>query len=177
YMVYSGVRKQSEMISYRVIIQSEKDPMILENRIEAFLEMFRVVLEQIPEQEFNKHKAALIAKLTEKLKNLSQESSKLWSTITSQYYDFDQNENDALMVGTFEKAELLDFFDTNLSANTPNRRKISVHMRSQQISTLTEYSLKIASKIIHDEDVAQFKSKLELTKLPEPVNSINTWII
>ncbi|KAJ3270626.1 Insulinase (Peptidase M16) [Terramyces sp. JEL0728] len=177
YMVYSGVRKQSEMISYRVIIQSERDPMFLEGRIESFLQMFRTVLQQLSQSEFEKHKSALIAKLTEKLKNLQQESSRLWSNITSQYYDFEQNESDALTVGSFAKAELIEFFDTYLSAENLNRRKISVHMRSQRIPVMIDHDFKIKSRIIKDDEVMQFKAQMELTNLPKPIHSISTWII
>lgn len=42
YMVFSGLRKSTGAIGFRVIIQSEKDPAYLESRVNAFLEMMRV---------------------------------------------------------------------------------------------------------------------------------------
>ena len=44
YIVSSGVRKQTGMISFRIIIQSDKHPLFLEARIEKFLSTLRVCL-------------------------------------------------------------------------------------------------------------------------------------
>jgi insulysin len=44
YLVFSGVRKQPGMMGFRIIIQSERDPIYLENRIEAFLIRLEVCL-------------------------------------------------------------------------------------------------------------------------------------
>ena len=41
-MVFSGLRKQTGVIGYRVIVQSEKDAAFVESRIEAFIEKMRV---------------------------------------------------------------------------------------------------------------------------------------
>lgn len=42
YMVFSGQRKQ-QMLSFRIIVQSEKDPVFIESRIDAFLLIFQVL--------------------------------------------------------------------------------------------------------------------------------------
>ena len=42
YIVSSGLRKQTGMISFRIIIQSDRDPLFLESRIEQFLSALRV---------------------------------------------------------------------------------------------------------------------------------------
>lgn len=42
YIVHSGVRKQTGMTSFRIMIQSEQDPLYLEYRIETFLLRFLV---------------------------------------------------------------------------------------------------------------------------------------
>jgi insulysin len=45
------------------------------------------------ESEFEGHKRSLITKRLEKLKNLDQESSRLWSYIDSEYLDFELGES------------------------------------------------------------------------------------
>jgi insulysin len=42
YIVFSGIRKQTGMVGLRIIVQSEKCPWILEDRINSFLQTFRV---------------------------------------------------------------------------------------------------------------------------------------
>jgi insulysin len=93
YVVFSGARTTSTTIGYRFIIQSEKTPDYLESRIDSFLVTFADTLEKMSESEFEGHKRSLITKRLEKLKNLDQESSRLWSYIDSEYFDFELGES------------------------------------------------------------------------------------
>lgn len=74
---------------FRILIQSEKDCNYLEERIDNFLVNFDKELEEISEDDFNKHKIGLINKRLEKLKNLSEESGRLWHHVSSEAFDFD----------------------------------------------------------------------------------------
>ncbi len=89
YVVFSGARSTPTTIGYRFIIQSEKTPEYLESRIDSFLTNFLKVIEKMTDSEFESHKRSLITKRMEKLKNLDQESSRLWSYIDSEYLDFE----------------------------------------------------------------------------------------
>jgi insulysin len=89
YVVFSGARSTPTTIGYRFIIQSEKTPDYLESRIDSFLTNFLKVIEKMTDSEFESHKRSLITKRMEKLKNLDQESSRLWSYIDSEYFDFE----------------------------------------------------------------------------------------
>lgn len=89
YVVFSGARTTTTSIGYRFIIQSEKTPEYLESRIDNFLTIFGKTLADMSESDFEGHKRSLIAKRLEKLKNLDQESGRLWSYIDSEYLDFE----------------------------------------------------------------------------------------
>jgi insulysin len=89
YVVWSGVRVSETTLAYRVIIQSEKTPEYLESRIDAFLESYEKTIGDMTETDFEGHKRSLITKRLEKLKNLSQESGRLWSHIDGEYFDFE----------------------------------------------------------------------------------------
>lgn len=89
YVVFSGARPTPTTIGYRFIIQSEKTANYLESRIDSFLTGFKETLEKMTDAEFEGHKRSLITKRLEKLKNLDQESSRLWSYIDSEYLDFE----------------------------------------------------------------------------------------
>jgi insulysin len=93
YVVFSGASVHNTSIGFRILIQSEKTPKYLESRIDAFFESFRKQLEEMSEEQFSKHKTSLINKRSERLKNLSQESSRFWSHILSEAYDFKQGKN------------------------------------------------------------------------------------
>ena len=88
YVVFSGARLTSTTIGYRFIIQSEKTPEYLEGRIDSFLAGYAEIMANMSETEFEGHKRSLVTKRLEKLKNLDQESSRLWSHIDGEYFDF-----------------------------------------------------------------------------------------
>lgn len=89
YVVFSGSRMARATMQYRVIIQSERTPQYLEQRIESFLDGFRTTLNNMSEADFEGHKRSLITKRLEKMKNLDQESNRLWTHIDSEYFDFE----------------------------------------------------------------------------------------
>lgn len=89
YVVFSGVRPTATILGYRFIVQSERNPEYLESRIDAFLTGYRSTLESMTDSEFEGHKRSLITKRLEKLKNLGQESGRLWTHIASEYLDFE----------------------------------------------------------------------------------------
>jgi insulysin len=89
YVVFSGARTSATTIGYRFIIQSEKTPEYLESRIDSFLAGFESVMEKMLDSDFEGHKRSLITKRLEKLKNLDQESGRLWSHIDNEYFDFE----------------------------------------------------------------------------------------
>lgn len=52
YMVFSGARRQNAVEGYRVIVQSERHPLYLESRIEAFLANMKVIFGGVPFPSF-----------------------------------------------------------------------------------------------------------------------------
>ena len=88
YVVFSGARTTATTIGFRFIIQSEMSPEHLESRIDAFLTDYADSMKSMTEVELEGHKRSLITKRLEKLKNLDQESGRIWSHIDSEYLDF-----------------------------------------------------------------------------------------
>ncbi|MCJ1484182.1 Insulinase (Peptidase M16), partial [Schaereria dolodes] len=94
YIVFTGARTAATTMGYRVIIQSERSPEYLEERINAFLASFANSLKNMPQEEFDSLRKSLINKRLEKIKNLDQESGRFWNHIGSEHFDFLQAEND-----------------------------------------------------------------------------------
>jgi insulysin len=95
YVVWSSYRVFATTLGYRVLIQSERQPSYLEERIEAFLKGFGTVLQEMDDEEFEGHKRSLVNKRLEKVKDLTQESNRMWSAIGSEYFDFEQGKSTA----------------------------------------------------------------------------------
>jgi insulysin len=72
----------------RIIVQSEKKPGYLEERVEAFLEEMKTELEEMTDEVFVSHKSGLGKKWLEEDKNLDDEASRLLTQIATGHLDF-----------------------------------------------------------------------------------------
>ncbi|ODQ53020.1 a-pheromone processing metallopeptidase Ste23 [Saitoella complicata NRRL Y-17804] len=132
YSVWSGARKTTTAMGFRVIIQSERNTDYLESRIESFLVQLRGIIADMKDEEYQTHVKSIIDKKTEKLKNLGQETSRYWQHILSGYYDFHQLDADVENLKTISKDDLLRYYDEYVMPGSATRRKLSVHMQSQK---------------------------------------------
>jgi insulysin len=72
----------------RIVIQSEKKPGYLEERVEVFLDEMKVKLEAMAEDEFALHRSGLEKKWLEADKNLPEEVAKYIVQLNSGHWDF-----------------------------------------------------------------------------------------
>ncbi|KAI5476508.1 a-pheromone processing metallopeptidase ste23 [Pseudohyphozyma bogoriensis] len=138
YVVSSGTRRAIAFQGLRVIVQSEKDPVFVEGRLNVFWENFKEVLDKMTEEEIDKYKTTVINKKLEDHKNMWHESSHFWLGIQSGYYDFEQHERDAEQIKTLTKKDIVDFFHTYFFAS-PERpiRRMTAHIRSHRLQPET----------------------------------------
>ncbi|CAG8531352.1 10171_t:CDS:10, partial [Cetraspora pellucida] len=148
YYVWSTVEEGTGSIAIKIGVQSEKDPIYLENRIEEFLIKLQTIIENMPEEEYKKEIASLISKKLEKSKNLGEESYKHWYHIHSGYYEFDKVEIDVSNLRKITKADLLDFYKTYIHPRSPVQKKLSIHLKSKNLALLKRFDL-IDIKILH----------------------------
>ncbi|KAJ3281261.1 Insulinase (Peptidase M16) [Rhizoclosmatium sp. JEL0117] len=190
YIVFSGIRKQTGMISFRILVQSERGPAYIEERSELFLRSLRTTILEMSEIEFKKNIEAVVFNLLEKDKNMAQEAHRLWGSISNKYYDFDQEERDAQMVTTITPQDLLEFFDTYISPDSRTRRILSIHLHSskakpeecvvtpREINQVSDSSDEIVTsrRIIVDENgVSELKASMELSKSPVPYTNLGVF--
>ncbi|TCD63052.1 hypothetical protein EIP91_006039 [Steccherinum ochraceum] len=147
-------------------IQSLKSPSFLEERVDAFLKQFRDSLAVMTPEDFQSQKDGLIMKLLEREKNLREETSRFWNHIKSGYYDFLEHETDSVTVNDLTLQEVLVAFDRYALPSSRTRKKMSVHLKSQQLKTSQDVSA--AATLIHDEYL--FKAGLVCSTAAIPVN-------
>ena len=131
YVVWTGAKVNSTTMGYRVIIQSERPTAYLEERINAFLAFFEQSLQSMSAEDFEAHKKSLVNKRLEKMKNLHQETSRLWAYISSEYYDFWQRDKEAEHIRSLSKSAMIEFFNHYIHPTSQNRAKLSIHMVAQ----------------------------------------------
>ncbi|KAI8426703.1 hypothetical protein MSG28_014409 [Choristoneura fumiferana] len=172
YIVFSGVRRSNGVQGLRVIVQSDRHPAYLEQRIEAFLKGAQEYLEEMSEEEFVKHRAALAAQRLERPKRMSTKASQMWSEISAQVYNFDRPRVEVEVLNTINKEELIQFYKEHISDSSKNRQKLSVYIVSTaeggagtEENGDSKMPEKEPIKII---DLVEFKSRRRLYAHPAP---------
>ncbi|KAL2694046.1 hypothetical protein Neosp_000616 [[Neocosmospora] mangrovei] len=192
YIVFSGPRVFSTTYGFRFLIQSEMTPEFLDSRIEAFLRRYVETLEKMSDTEFEGHKRSLVIRRLEKLRNLDQESSRHWSQITSEYYDFELAQRDAEQVKKLTKPEMVEFFNKYFDPASSDRARLSIHLHAQGKAEGVEKRQEEAQKKADEEapagdvpsavstaveitDVRVFKANLPASSGARPVKDVSEY--
>ncbi|CAN8096702.1 unnamed protein product [Discula destructiva] len=164
YIVFSGLKTSTTTLGFRFLIQSEKTTQYLESRIDSFLSNYINTLEQMGDTDFESHKRSLVIKLLEKMKNLDQETNRLWSQISNEYYDFGSSMRIADQVKQLTKADMVAFFKHYIDPASPKRAKLAIWMLAQaksDVSTKQITELVKALNLNSTETEAQAASDLQ----------------
>lgn len=166
YLVASGPRRSNGVQGIRIIVQSDRPPLFLDSRIEAFLVYIQNYIQEMSDAEFESNKTALAARRLEKPKKLAQLASKYWMEILSQQYNFDRDKIEVACLEALTKDDLLTFFKEHIAAGAPYRKKLSVHIKcSGQGDTSEETSPTNGPMWI--KNITEFKRSLGLYPLPK----------
>ncbi|CAG8625900.1 11505_t:CDS:10 [Acaulospora morrowiae] len=149
YSVYCYSNELVGAMEFRVVIQSEKDTIYLENRIEEFLKGLQETIESFSDKEYNRHVNALIERNLENDKNLREETRRYWRIIYSGYYEFNRVKIDTEYLRELKKSELLEFYKTYIHPKSSTQKKISIHLRSQNTKLINELN-SIDVKKLHE---------------------------
>ncbi|WVQ84726.1 hypothetical protein IAT38_006883 [Cryptococcus sp. DSM 104549] len=131
YIVSGHAYQSSGSMGYSVIVQSERDPVFVETRVEAFLDSLKELIGEMSDEDFEKHKQSLIAKKEEKPKNLGEETKRYWGRIQDRYFEFSKRENDVSVLRKTTKQDVLNVLMTHIHTSSPTRAKLSIHLKSQ----------------------------------------------
>ncbi|KAI8989729.1 insulin-degrading enzyme [Trametes punicea] len=137
----------------RVVVQSERQPAYLEQRVEAFLREMYERLGTMPDAEFQEHKVALQKRWREAPKNLGEEVNRYWSHIEQGYLDFYRRDNDADLLDNITKGDILTLFRSHVDPSSTARSKLSVHVQSQKprpakisVAAMEAFAKKVADR-------------------------------
>ncbi|KAJ3192026.1 Insulinase (Peptidase M16) [Irineochytrium annulatum] len=131
YVAWCSVRSSATEVGFRVLVQSEKNPAYLEERIEAFLARMRMLIVEMDDDEYKRNVDTLAAKLLQTDKNQHETTSRLWTAIETGSYDFESDRRDAERVRGVSKVDLVRFYDERIDKHGTMRRKLSVQIWSK----------------------------------------------
>ncbi|XP_032591237.1 insulin-degrading enzyme isoform X1 [Drosophila grimshawi] len=174
YIVFSGVRKMNGANGFRIIVQSAKHPSFIEDRIENFLQTYLQIIEDMPLDEFARHKEALIVKKLEKPKTIFQQFSTFYGEIAMQTYHFEREEAEVAILRKINKSDFVDYFKKFIANDGDERRVLSVHivstLKDPNAPTSEEDDSTVTSMERHKpiSDILAFKSCKELYPIAMP---------
>lgn len=179
YVVYCTVRRNSGVQGLEVIVQSDRLPQYVDDRVEAFLHHMNTFLQDLCDEDFIKHVNALVTKKLEKTKNINEQNDKYWSEIDSNTYNFNRDAIEVARLRKINKSDVIKFFQEFIAKGAPHRRKMSIHVVPSSASELSSEVLNPESvellpvppnlpKPCLVEDIAAFKRQTGLYPLPKP---------
>ncbi|KAK4058930.1 metalloprotease [Microbotryomycetes sp. JL221] len=151
YIVSSGSRRSIAFMGLRVIVQSEKDSLHVESRIENFWKEFLKTFKTMNSIDFEKYKMAVINRKLEDHKNMWEESSHFWLHIHSGWYDFEQRTREIDIIKSLTLQDMVEFFEKHFfgSIEQPIRR-LTVYLDSLRLQP--ETLIKIANLVQQEFD-------------------------
>lgn len=176
YIVFSGIRKSNGVQGLRVIVQSDKHPQYLDERIESFIEEMETYIKDMDNEEFKRHRESLALQKLEKPKQLGAHSTIFWSEITSQQYHFKRAEVEVSHLRTLDKESVLEYYRNYIKIGAPNRKKLSINVISmaEDGAGKTEenkFERSLMPTVI--KDITSFKSSHEMFPLVQPYINIS----
>ena len=112
YVVGMSYSRFDEVAGLKASIQSSvAGPVVLQERIEAFLHDFRTTLAQMPAEEFDTVRQGLIDDILEREERLSARSSRYARELSRGFVDFDSRERAAAALEAVTQAQVLDVLD------------------------------------------------------------------
>jgi len=129
YVVWSGTSRENGVHGFRVIIQSDlKDPVVLDQRIEAWIASFEKEFRNMPEEEFVKYREGLIVQKLDKDKSLKEETTRWRTEIEFPHTQkFDRAKREAEAIEKLSKDDILNFYKKYI-AQGGSRAKLSVQI-------------------------------------------------
>lgn len=90
YVVHSTARLFTTEWSFFILVQSERDPVYLESRVVAWLDGLEKYLDEMSDAQFESFRGGLVKSRLQKLKNMAEESARLWARVSRESYEFDR---------------------------------------------------------------------------------------
>ncbi|KAI0306722.1 Metalloenzyme, LuxS/M16 peptidase-like protein [Multifurca ochricompacta] len=165
----------------RIVVQSERGPVYLEERVEAFLDHMKGVIENMTDEQFVEQKNGLERKWREVVKNLNEEVSRFWAQIDSGYLDFMRHIEDAEFLEAVSKHDVLSLFLTRVHPFSKTRSKLSIHAHAQKPRPkhVSRAAADAFAHLIHEHGIqfgdADWNSSLYADGEPTDVQFIAFW--
>lgn len=126
YIAASFKRVFRSTMWFVILVQSEETTDYLDQRIESFIQkVAKQIITDLSEEELQIQIESVIARCTEKYRNVEDENDSYWGSISSGYYDFYKRQEIAEMARTIKKEEIVSTFHKHIIE--PTRTRVGLH--------------------------------------------------
>ncbi|KAG5439622.1 hypothetical protein PCANB_002199 [Pneumocystis canis] len=150
YLVKSYLEQTASLIGYSIAIQSERQPHVLEARINTFFKDFMSYLEKLTDEDFSIYVNSIINSFKALYKNMIEEAKSIKSRIYLGTYTPRMVNNYIETYKSITKDEVIELYKNSFYRNaTSPRKKFSQHLSSSlnsDIYNLFDISLKKLSE-------------------------------
>lgn len=153
YVVSHGTELSQGVMGLRFLIQSERPPIYLDDRIETFIENHArpYLNNSMTLDDFERHKQSLITQILTKKRQLAEETESYWREIESQIRDFEHTKLDAeLLRQDIGPLDLQLFASRFVWKDASERRKLAVHIWPNTAFTADAYVKYNGGQVIKD---------------------------
>ncbi|CCE61898.1 hypothetical protein TPHA_0B02260 [Tetrapisispora phaffii CBS 4417] len=178
YVVFSSNLNNHGTANMRILVQSEHSTSYLEWRIDEFYKKFGESLNNMSEEDFEKHKDALYKSLTQKYKNMREESSRYTVSIYLGDYNYTHRQKKAELVKKLTKQQMVDFYNDNFVSN--KKSQLVIHLKSVATKSLKDLeeneldnSVYPSGKLI--DNIDSFKSKMFAAPIRQPLKKFEVY--
>ena len=129
YIVHSSNYSYRDVLGLIILIQSNVKPShFLSQRISNFLEKTKEKINEISDEEFNKHVESVRASITEKDLSIVQEGERYWREVRTHKYLWNRREIQLEKLNTLTKEDMKDLFNKIFFSEC---KKLEIHVVSQ----------------------------------------------
>uniref|UniRef100_A0A1L8DTM9 Insulin-degrading enzyme n=2 Tax=Nyssomyia neivai TaxID=330878 RepID=A0A1L8DTM9_9DIPT len=168
YIVFCSGRKMNGVQGIRILVQSSQPTAHVEERMELFLDSMVEHIENMTEEEFQRHKDALAAIKLEKPRQLVSWFTKYWIEIGLQQYHFSRGHAEVAILKGITKESLLEYYRASILRSSPRRQKLSIHIVSSQSDGDMVNEETPPKDVELVTDLSTFKSSKELYPVVQP---------
>jgi secreted Zn-dependent insulinase-like peptidase len=167
YVVYCRTQKNQDLLGNIFTVQSPtRSAEYIVNSINEFLVLYRDKIKNIPDEEFETVKKAVLTIISEKDINLSKENDRFMREISSHKYNFSRQSEDITILATITKSDFQSHFERIFFSDFTKRLDLQLvsetHAATQEqfrASNADHIVFKDLKRVKVDESIVEFKKQ------------------
>ena len=166
YVVFTGLSRSQSVVGMRVLVQSDREPSYVDQRVDRFFEWFREDLRNMSESKFQDYVEATAVRKLERPKQIWFEAKIYVMEIFRRQFHFRRAQKEVELLRTLKKTDVEEFFARHIDPASGRRKKLAVVVLGEKATSLVKEGKGNWNLI---SDILQFKTNLPLYQHLLPV--------